>query len=108
VLAFGAPNVIEMSGLATPYRYSWSLQVHLMDPHLGALVHVLNGPQAPTWVVRIASASEMAELDNARFEAARTAHYRWVETVCGHPIYLHRGLVRPIPPPPDCPAGLGW
>jgi hypothetical protein len=108
VLAFGAPNVIEMSGLATPYRYSWSLQVHLMDPHLDALIDVLNGPRAPTWLVRIASPLEMSGLDNPRFKSARSAHYRLVETVCGHPIYLHRGLVRLIPPKPDCPAGLGW
>jgi hypothetical protein len=108
VLAFGAPNVIEMSGLATPYRYSWSLQVHLMDPHLDALVEVLNGPRAPTWLVRIASPLEMSGLDNPRFKSARSAHYRLIETVCGHPVYLHRGLVRLIPAKPDCPPGLGW
>jgi Dolichyl-phosphate-mannose-protein mannosyltransferase len=108
VLAFGAPNVIEMSGLSTPYPYSWTLQVRVLDPHLNALVALLNSRRAPTWLVQIASARDMAELDNTRFDAARATHYRWVDTVCGHPIYLRRDATRVLPPPPDCPGGLGW
>ncbi len=55
VVAYGAPNVIERSGLTTPYRYSWSLPVRTRDPDLKELVSVLDGPRAPTWLVEIGS-----------------------------------------------------
>jgi hypothetical protein len=95
--------VLAMSAAlaSTPYRYSWSLPLRLMDPHLAALVTLLNGPRAPTWLVRITSLN-MYGLDKPQFEKSRSAHYRLVATVCHHAVYLHRGVIRSIPPNPDC------
>ncbi|MGI8433605.1 MAG: ArnT family glycosyltransferase [Nocardioidaceae bacterium] len=102
VLGYGAPNIIEMSGLTTPYRYSWSLPVRTRDPHLKELVAVLAGPDAPTWLVEIGD-FDWWGLDNAEFQQVRAERYRQVSTVCGHAIYELVGQSRELPPAPVCP-----
>ena len=101
ILAYGAPNVIQMSGLTTPYRYSWSLPIRTRDPHLDELVGVLDGSSAPTWLVEIGD-FDWWGLDTPGFQQARADHYRLVATVCDHDIYLHDGLTRTLAPTPTC------
>lgn len=51
VVAFGHPDIVAASGLASPYEYLWSLPVRVRDPHLRELGHVMSAPEAPRWVV---------------------------------------------------------
>jgi hypothetical protein len=101
VLAYGAPNVIEQSGLTTPYRYSWSLPMRARDPQLKEFVRVLSGPEAPTWLVEIGD-FDWWGIDTGAFAAVRASDYRVVATVCGHDIYLRDGLTRSLPETPAC------
>jgi hypothetical protein len=100
-LAYGSPNVIELSGLTTPYRYSWSLPIRTRDPHLKDLVSILRGPDAPTWLIEIGD-FDWWGLDTEDFTKVRQEDYRVVANVCGHDIYLHKNLDRTLPPIPDC------
>ncbi|AIY15774.1 glycosyltransferase family 39 protein [Pimelobacter simplex] len=51
VVTFGHPQVVAGSGLHSPYLHLWSLPVRVRDPELTTLRHVLDGPDAPRWVV---------------------------------------------------------
>ena len=51
VVAFGHPDIVAASGLASPYPYLWSLPVRVRDPRLRELERVLAGPRAPRWLV---------------------------------------------------------
>lgn len=97
VLAYGSPNVIEESGLTTPYRYAWSLPVRTRDPDLELLVATLEGPSAPTWLVEIGD-FDWWGLDTPAFEQVREDDYTLFADVCGHDVFLHRGESRPKPP----------
>jgi 4-amino-4-deoxy-L-arabinose transferase-like glycosyltransferase len=101
VLAYGAPSVIEVAGLSTPYRYSWSLPLRTRDPKLKDFVSVLRGPDAPTWLVEIGD-FDWWGLDTPDFDAVRADRYHVVATVCGHDIYLRNDLHRSLPSEPAC------
>ena len=51
VVAFGSPNILETTGLRSPYRHLWSLPARVRDPDSQLLADVLAGPDAPTWLV---------------------------------------------------------
>lgn len=51
VVGFGHPNIVYDSGLDSPYENLWSLPVRVRDSSLSELTRVLQGRQAPTWVV---------------------------------------------------------
>jgi hypothetical protein len=91
---FTHANVIGMSRLAPTYPYSWSLPIRTLDPRLDLLVRTLRGAHAPTWVVRW-DAPHTWNLD-PRNRVARTLlqRYRLVATVCGHDVWLRRGVDR--------------
>jgi hypothetical protein len=101
MLAYGAANVIQESGLTTPYKYSWSLPVRTRDPHLKEFVDILTGPTAPTWLVEIGKFNWWG-LDTPEFRQARADDYRIVARVCGHDIYLRDGIRRTLPTAPSC------
>lgn len=87
-------NVIGMSGLQPRYPYSWSLPLRTLDPHLHLLVRTLRGPDRPTWVVRW-DPPHLWNLDPQNSVArALEAGYRRIGTVCGHEVWLRRGVAR--------------
>lgn len=105
VVPFTRANVINASGLRPTYPYSWSLPVRTLDPHLTLLVTTLDGPTAPTWLVRWDKPHPWGLDPQDRVDAALHAHYRDVATVCGHGIWLHDGLNRNLarsPTPARC------
>jgi hypothetical protein len=113
MLAYGSPNIIEMSGLSTPYQYSWSLQSGPVTGTSPSTFGVLDGRHAPTWLVEIGD-FDWWGLDSPQFQRARAMRYRVVAHVCGHALYLRDGLRRVLPPTPNCgnshtaePNGLG-
>lgn len=101
VLAYGSPNVIERSGLSTPYRYIWSLPVRARDAKLKLMVSTLEGSDAPTWLVEIGDFNWW-QLDTPAFQAVRKEKYHVVANVCGHDVYLHDGLTREVSQPVKC------
>ena len=51
VVAFGHADIVEASGLGSPYPYLWTLPAFVEDPHLRALDRLLASPAAPRWFV---------------------------------------------------------
>ncbi|MFC7492904.1 MULTISPECIES: hypothetical protein [unclassified Nocardioides] len=51
VVAFGAPNILEATGLRSPYADLWSLPVRVRDPELVDLTALLRSDERPDWVV---------------------------------------------------------
>lgn len=108
VVTYSHPNVLQASGLTTPYPYAWSLPARTLDPRLSRLTRTVSGPRAPTWIV------EWDEFDNweldssGSFAAAVMGRYRTVAHVCGHPVWLKRGVDRRVASPPEgCDPGFG-
>jgi hypothetical protein len=102
VVPFNHANVIEASGLSSPYPYSWSLPVRTLDPGLALFTHTLTRRHgAPTWVVRW-DAPHTWGLDRRDHAIhALQTYYREVAVVCGHPVWLHRGVRRSLPVLPE-------
>lgn len=108
VAPFTHANVINASGLSPGYPYAWSLPARTLDPDLSLLTSILNGPAAPTWVVRWDPAHTWALDPDNRVDAALDAHYRAVAVVCGHTVWLHDGIDRPLATTPAMSAcGVG-
>jgi hypothetical protein len=102
VVPFTHANVIEASGLSSPYPYSWSLPVRTLDPGLTLLTHTLTSRQgAPTWVVQWDSPHTWGLDPRDHVTHALQTHYREVAVVCGHPVWLHRGVHRALPVVPE-------
>jgi hypothetical protein len=100
--AFGDGDIVDETGMVSPYPYLWSLPSRTLDPDLALLRGVLVGPEAPTWVV-VRSRHTARLLDARGVLALIDARYRPVGTVCGRSIYLLRGVTRPaLGPHGDC------
>lgn len=93
-VAYGNANVLERTGLSTPYPYSWQLPLRVKDAHLRLLAATLSGPQAPTWIVELKKFSATG-LPARRVDRLIGERYRLARRVCGRPVYLLRGLRRP-------------
>jgi 4-amino-4-deoxy-L-arabinose transferase-like glycosyltransferase len=108
VVPFTHANVINAAGLHPGYPYAWSLPLRTLDPQLDLLTRTLDGPASPTWVVRWDDAHTWGLDPGDRVDAVLHAHYRAVGYVCGHVVWLHDGIHRPLAPLPDASAcGLG-
>jgi hypothetical protein len=102
VVPFTHANVIEASGLTSPYPYSWSLPVRTLDPGLTLLTRTLTRRQgAPTWVVRWDAPHDWGLDADDHLTEALQRHYRQVAVICGHPVWLHRGVQRALPVVPE-------
>jgi hypothetical protein len=98
VTTWGHADVTRASGLSSPYPYLWSLPARTLDPRLTDLTALLSGPRAPTWFVTWRGVGTW-HFHGGGVVAARALaeHYLPVAEVDGHTIYLHRGVVRPVP-----------
>jgi hypothetical protein len=102
VVPFTHPNVIDESGLSSPYPYSWSLPVRTLDPGLNLLTHTLTRLHgAPTWVVRWDAPHTWGLDPQDHVSHALQTRYREVAVVCGHPVWLLRGVHRSLPVLPE-------
>lgn len=103
LITYGHADVLATAGLAPSYPYLWTLPMRTLDPHLHRLVHLLEGPHAPTWVVRWSYLDSWQLDPTGRVQAALDQRYRLADTVCGVPVYLHRDERRSLPAAPgDC------
>jgi hypothetical protein len=100
--AFGDGDIVDETGMSSPYPYLWSLPSRTLDPDLALLRGVLAGPEAPTWVV-VRGRHTAGLLDRRGVLALIDARYRPVGTVCTRSIYLLQGVTRPpLGPHGDC------
>ncbi|MCW2800183.1 MAG: hypothetical protein JWQ70_1655, partial [Aeromicrobium sp.] len=97
--AYGHADVVETSGLASPYPYLWSLPTKTLDPRLTTLDAVLRSPSAPTYFVTWSGVRSWG-LDSAATGELLARDFRPLARVCGHTIYLHNGVERTAPPLP--------
>ncbi|HUP99848.1 MAG TPA: hypothetical protein VM093_05250 [Aeromicrobium sp.] len=106
-VTYSHPNIIDASGLRPAYPYLWSLPIRTLDPHLALLDHTLTHEHRPTWVV-VFNASHSWDLNKSdELQRALHPHYRLVEWVCGHPVWLAKGEARKLVPVPPGECGAG-
>lgn len=103
-VAWGHANVLERSGMRSPYPMVWSLPVRVRDPQLTQLRIVLGGPDAPTWFVKWSSINSWKIDDDRRLRDLLDTRYVEVATVCDVPI-LRRRDAAPLDQLPDAPDG---
>jgi hypothetical protein len=101
LVTYGHADVLEASGLTPRYPYLWTLPLRTLDPHLDRLVRQLDGRRPPVWVLRWSYLDSWGLDPHQRVATALAEHYRLVRTVCGVPVYLHRGVTRALPPSPQ-------
>ena len=93
-VAYGHPDILQSTGLSSPYSGLWSLPVRVNDPRLTQLAGVLAGPHRPTWVITTSDRRTEAlagwGIDPALAQRQLDAHYRPVADVAGHVVYLVR------------------
>ena len=108
MVPFSHANVINASGLHPGYPYAWSLPLRTLDPQLPCSRAPWTARSAPTWVVRWDHPHTWGLDPGDRVDASLHAHYRAVGDVCGHAVWLHDGVSRPLAaPPPASACGAG-
>ncbi len=97
----GRADIQWASGLPSPYRHLWSLPMRTADPDLAELQGLMNGPQAPTWVVTVASLTAWDGFGQP-LVAPLSSRYVPVGDGCGKwQLYRLASVDRPTPTP-DC------
>jgi hypothetical protein len=106
VVTYTHPNVVAASGLRPGYPFLWSLPIRTLDPQLATLTGALDDPHGPTWVV-IWNHPQSWELDRqGELQRSLHEHYRMVDHVCQHPVWLRLDVTRPLAPlPRNCGGG---
>jgi len=102
IVAPGRPDLTAASRLEATYPYLWPLIQVTLDPDATLLKATLSGPDAPTWFVVVPPISDLDVLTRTGLQTVVDAHYVPHGISCaGTPIYLHRGVQRPVVVP-DC------
>ncbi|WP_244929833.1 hypothetical protein [Nocardioides sp. W7] len=78
MVAFGAANILQASGLRSPYPDLWSLPVRVRDPRLERLAGVLAGPERPTWLVVAGRSLDTWGIDASAAQGHVDQHYELV------------------------------
>jgi 4-amino-4-deoxy-L-arabinose transferase-like glycosyltransferase len=94
--AFGDADILQITGMSSPYPYLWSLPSRALDPDMTLLRGVLAGPEAPTWIV-VRGRHTLGRLHEHGVAALVDERYRPVAEICSRTVYLQRGLARPTP-----------
>ncbi len=91
VVAFGAPNILQATGLRSPYPDLWSLPVRVHDPELRELGALLDGDERPTWVVVAGKSLGSWGIDGTAANRVLADHYARVATTDDWTIYRTEG-----------------
>ena len=97
VSLYGSAELVEASGLPSPYRHLWSLPMRTLDPDLDELRSVLSGPEAPTWVVAVLPLNSWHIDSDLRLRDLLLDRYRLMNTPCGPLIWVRDDVIRPRP-----------
>jgi hypothetical protein len=76
VVAFGGANILRETGMTSPYEELWSLPVRVRDPELETFIEVLEGADAPTWVIASGASLSSWAIDGARADRVLRDRYR--------------------------------
>ncbi|MFL6088579.1 MAG: hypothetical protein ACJ71Z_00360 [Aeromicrobium sp.] len=75
VVAFGHPNIVQASGLRSPYADLWKLPVRVHDPDLAKFRALISRPTGPRWLVVDVDPRESWRLDERAGHLALREHY---------------------------------
>ncbi len=102
---YGNADLLLTAHLTPGTDQLWSLPSRTLDPRSIELNRQLNGPVPPTWVIGWFPLDTWGLDPEHRVLATLSLRYRVVSTICGVPIYLHRGQHRILPGlATPCPA----
>jgi hypothetical protein len=100
LVVFGGRADLQLeTGLRSPYPYLWSLPMRALDPDLTRFRALVDGPDAPTWVVEWWPFDTWTAKGE---ELRRDVEERYVEHGIGcdgRTVWLLRGEERPTPEP---------
>ncbi len=106
---YGNPDLLLAAEMPPGTDQLWSLPTRTLDPRLVELNRQLNGAHPPTWVIGWYPLDSWGLDPDHLVLATLHLRYRVVASVCGAPLWLHRGERRILPAPPtgcpDSPAG---
>ena len=92
----GRADIQFASGLASPYKYLWSLPMRTLDPELLELRDLLEGPDAPTWFVAWVPLDSWSGIAEQALGPVLAERYTFNTNACGdHPVYLRKDRPRP-------------
>jgi hypothetical protein len=92
VVAFGAANILQASGLKSPYPDLWSLPVRVHDPDLERFAAVLAGDDRPTWLVVAGRSLETWGVDASLAQQYVEEHYELVGEPDRFTVYHRKDL----------------
>jgi hypothetical protein len=94
---YGNADLLLTAHLTPGTDQLWSLPSRTLDPRSIELNHQLNGLTPPTWVIGWMPLDTWGLDPDHLVMATLSLRYRVVSTICGVPIYLHRGEHRILP-----------
>ncbi len=94
VSLYGSAELVEASGLPSPYRHLWSLPMRTLDPDQDELRSLLAGPEAPTWVVAVLPLDSWHIDSDHRLRNLLLGRYRFIASRCGPVIWVRDDVVR--------------
>lgn len=87
VVAFGGPNILQATGLHSPYADLWSLPVRVHDPELVELTAILRSAARPTWLVVAGRSLGSWGIDATVADDVLADHYALASTAGDWTIY---------------------
>ena len=97
VSLYGSAELVEASGLPSPYRHLWSLPMRTLDPDQDELRRLLSGPDAPTWVVGVLPINSWHIDDDWRLGQLLRTRYRLLGSDCGPLVWIRDDTIRARP-----------
>ena len=100
---YAQANAGYYTGLQSPYPYAWSLLVRAHPGAMPRLLHLLQSPRRPTWIVGWQRPNAWQLDPRHAIAHALHAHYRVVAHVHGRPIYHRTSSPAPARSPRSSP-----
>jgi len=97
VSLYGSAELVEASGLSSPYPHLWSLPMRTLDPDQDELRAVLAGDRAPTWVVGVLPLDSWHIDSDRRLRDLLMQRYRLIVPRCGPLIWVRDDVLRARP-----------
>jgi hypothetical protein len=102
VVLYGVPEIVRASGLDSPYPYLWSLPVRTLDPELTQLRAIVQGDDAPEWIVQRSRLNAWGLDDRRQLRDLLRSQYVVSGRVCGRRVWRLEAAQRPALPRVDC------
>jgi hypothetical protein len=93
---YARADVVEETGLASPFPYQWSLMLRTMPSARTRLADLLASPLRPTWLVQWQPLDAFGMNRDGAIRRTVRQGYRRYGTVAGHRVYLRRDVKRPL------------